>query len=446
MNSSIFTVGIIALVGILWYSWVIADKVMTRVTSLSGTMVLRSFGWYRQLACRLLLVVVAVTPFVILGNIVISAPAQTAVYGDLGHASNLELENLDQCPSQSGAKLYLTMRNLDSTRNIAEVEIFLCVGDQALKNLTLVRTGVRPLSKSLTTSGKSASFLRSTFRVSYLGSIPEINFTRAVTIGSILRQVDNLGPRRPVDLGIFGIPLVGDAANYPFDNYSMAGVWTVFVPSNMQVAINNSVGIGWIPASIDVAAIPDAGNIAWKWGYIRGLGDAVEADRTYSLKSFVMLLVALPLLLFIGLLALVRSIIGNSPRYRFPAELLVGVGAFLLAIIPIRAVLVPADFSQITVTDYILGTEMAVIVASSLMIVAAGSMKPRTKPVGVQEEEADGANGSVASASVMSEIDAGTVAGENLTGRLIGILLTILTGIAAVLGARRLLRRAEKDK
>jgi hypothetical protein len=72
--------------------------------------------------------------------------------------------------------------------------------------------------------------------------------------------------------------------------------------------------------------------------------------------------------------------------------LLVGVGAFLLALIPVRAVLVPAEISQITVTDYILGTEMAVMVAASLILVLARAMNSTGRSADTLDEEAGQGN------------------------------------------------------
>jgi hypothetical protein len=152
----------------------------------------------------------------------------------------------------------------------------------------------------------------------------------------------------------------------------------VFPPNGMKVVYRSSTSFSWIAAT-DVAATPNADDISWRYGYVHTLGDVIEASRITSIKYFVLLISALPLLLFIGLLTLVRRTINDPKRHQFPAELLIGVGAFFLAIIPVRAVLVSTDISQITVTDYILGTEMTVMVASSLMIAIAGSTKPNGK-------------------------------------------------------------------
>jgi hypothetical protein len=147
-------------------------------------------------------------------------------------------------------------------------------------------------------------------------------------------------------------------------------------PAGTYIMDKGSIRTAYIISPM-VAATPNAGNLTWHWGQVQSIGDVIKANRALSTQVFVSLIATLPLLLFVGLLALVRPIANNPEQRRFPAELLVGVGAFLLAVIPVRTVLVPAEISQLTVVDYILGTEMTVMVAASLMIVFAGSISLR---------------------------------------------------------------------
>ena len=50
------------------------------------------------------------------------------------------------------------------------------------------------------------------------------------------------------------------------------------------------------------------------------------------------------------------------------ADYFVLVGAFLLAILPVRVVLVPTDVSGLTLVDYVLGAEMSLIVSATLLV------------------------------------------------------------------------------
>jgi hypothetical protein len=448
MNSLIFSVGIVVLLGILGYSWVIADQVMIRAMSIPSSKVARDVRWYRQLVYRIFLIGIAAVPAVILGNMLISVPFQTLTYGGLNGAKNPALENLEGC-SEGGVDLLITMRGLDTAQDTAEADISLCVGDQVLRNLTLDGSLARPLSKGPLESRPGAAFLESKFSVSYLGSTPEESLTRTVSIGSILNQANSDGIQGPVDLGPITIPLVGSAMGYPLDSYSSSGIWTVSLPSNMRVVTGRSIQFSWAPAPIEVAALPDADNISWQWGYVHTLGDVLQASRVSSLRYFVLLVAGLPLLLFIGLLALVRPIVNDASRRRFPAELLVGVGAFLLAIIPIRTVLVPSDISQITVTDYILGTEMTVMVASSLMIVLAGSIKPRSQGLAdsaraFRNDTADTIPPAMYSATrINREADPSS---PKYAGAISKIILAAFAGVVSLIEIRRRLKRRDRTE
>ena len=204
----------------------------------------------------------------------------------------------------------------------------------------------------------------------------------------------------------------------------------------MADVTNSSVGDAWTDPA-DVTATPDADNIAWRWGEQQGPGDIIQANRILTVKVFVLLIAMLPLVLFGGLLILLRQLMADPNRERFPVELLVGVGVFLLAIIPIRAVLVPSDITQTTMVDYILGTEMAVIISSSLMIVLAGSVKPR-KVDAIKPE------------TVALQVETPTVAAdvavdeEQIERRVAGVLFISLAGIVAVRKIGQLLRKARK--
>ncbi len=435
MSTSIIIVGIVIVIGTLSFSWVIADHAMSKGASIPGTSLRRDKRWRRQLAYRVPLIAIAITPLVILDATLLTAQFQTITYSNLSSAQNPALENLEYCPDSNGVELTVAMRDLDSAQETADADLSLCIGDQVLRNLTVVGSGARPLSHGISASGLSPSFLQSTFRVSYLGSTPETSLTRTVTIQSILEQSDPSGGRGPVDLGVVSIPIFGNAISYPLDSYSATGLWDVSLPVNMEDVTSNSIGVGWTGPT-NVVATPNAGNIAWR--FAGGPDFTIQANRVLAVKVFVLLISILPLLLFFGLLALLRQFMSEPNRDRFPVELVVGVGAFLLAIIPTRAVLVPSDISQTTVVDYILGTEMAVMVASSLMIVLARSVKPVNLSMAESEVLLPQGTTSLAATS-------GTVVNDRRSRQgLIGAILLGMTGAVVITKFRQLLNRARK--
>lgn len=131
------------------------------------------------------------------------------------------------------------------------------------------------------------------------------------------------------------MPIFGNAVSYP------TGQWDVSAPAGMEDITSSSIGDDWTP-QIVVVATPNADNIAWRFAQESLF--IIEASRISSVQVFVLISI-LPLLLFFGLLALalLRSFISGPNRDRFPAELVIGLDAFLLAIIPVRAVLVPSE-------------------------------------------------------------------------------------------------------
>jgi hypothetical protein len=161
------------------------------------------------------------------------------------------------------------------------------VGERVLKNLTIAATGARPLSNGVDPSRVDARFSRSAFGVSYDGSTPETSLNLSVTIKSILDQKDVSGLRGPVDLGVISVPVFGNVVSYPFDSYSASGLWVVSPPAGTEIISNGSIRFNWTPAPLEVAATPDAGNLAWRWGYVQFVGDVIEANRINAMKFFV---------------------------------------------------------------------------------------------------------------------------------------------------------------
>ncbi|HEU0317765.1 MAG TPA: hypothetical protein VFR49_10575, partial [Solirubrobacteraceae bacterium] len=81
-------------------------------------------------------------------------------------------------------------------------------------------------------------------------------------------------------------------------------------------------------------------------------------------KAFVVIVGFIPLFLAFMLFVATRSRHGTA---LLGPEALTGFTAALLAILPIRLVLVPADIADLTLFDYYLGFEMAVLAAVALI-------------------------------------------------------------------------------
>jgi hypothetical protein len=355
-----------------------------------GTSHVRSAGWqhtgrWARSGSMVILTGIVLTPLVLLNIRLLETPLETVSYAVANNAESIQLAPVQSCPNSSDVVLTVTIRHLDFIQDTAAADVTLCVGDQALKDLRISATGVRPLAQQRT-SHINKSILSATFGVTYEGSLPEVLWARPISIGSILTQTNPLsGARDPVNVGSIALPVLGNAGDYPFDSYSAAGNWFVTLPSGTTIVSGGGIRLLYVVTPTILAA-PGAGNLAWRWGHVPSLGLVVQGNRDVSGKLFVCLIVVLPFLLFLGLMASVRPVVNDAGRHRFPAELLAGVGAFLLAVLPVRAVLVPSDISQLTLVDYALGTEMSIMVAASLMLLVAGSRTTRESHEGSEQE------------------------------------------------------------
>ena len=86
----------------------------------------------------------------------------------------------------------------------------------------------------------------------------------------------------------------------------------------------------------------------------------VHASRPATTKLLVLCLVLVPLLL-LALLGI--RLAEGAPR---SIDGLVGVTAIMLAILPIRSVLVPADISSLTIVDFALASEMTLLAVGTV--------------------------------------------------------------------------------
>src|SRR5580698_2497210 len=134
MITSILIVSVVVVIGILGFSWVIADRAMSKTSSIS---LMGDNRWLRQVFYRILLIGIAIVPLVILDATLLTAEFQTSTYKNLSDANIPALEYFDVCPDSNSIGLMISMRDLDSAQDTADADLSLCVGDQVLTNLTV---------------------------------------------------------------------------------------------------------------------------------------------------------------------------------------------------------------------------------------------------------------------------------------------------------------------
>lgn len=198
---------------------------------------------------------------------------------------------------------------------------------------------------------------------------------REVPLSRLYLKPEQLGIRRSplVDLGMIEVPAAGAPQRYPFDWYVAEG--------NLALTLSNeSIGlphedIPTLPYRLIILQEPTVAPLISR-AAIQGpvapenipnsqiIG--VRLTRGNTTRIFVVTLAVVPLLLAL-LLFVVIFVIGTA-RPVGP-EVLAGVAAVLLAVLPIRFVLVPTEVTELTLVDYWLGFVIAVLTAVACLVV-----------------------------------------------------------------------------
>lgn len=316
------------------------------------------------LALRVAVVVIAVAlaaiPFVVLFETVFDNSVPAA-------ASLLQVPTAPPQPvssSQSNAALTLscthssetivvvTLHALDVDDGSVTAHVSICLGTSVARQI--LHQGAIPGQgpSTLTISGLESNLV-----------VPLVPLAR----GMLNADTGALAPVGSVTLALEGYPRA-----YPLDRY----VTEVTVEVNESCSIDSAFptvfvdpgasSLDWTVSSpraftgtSEVEERTPKGTVVFCGGSV---GDIVlQARRPLSTKLFVLCLVGIPLLL-IGLLAL--RLTEGTPR---SVDGLVGVTAIMLAILPIRTVLVPGDISTLTLVDFALASEMALLATGTVV-------------------------------------------------------------------------------
>src|SRR6266516_1614724 len=242
MKLLIICVDLVALAA-LPLSWWIAKKSTVRPASVAPSPRWRHGSWWARMAAYVLLVAVALIPIALLDDRLFLIPVQSAGYHVHRDIPDARLETHQSCPTSAQTWLTLTIRGADVAQDTVEADAALCVGDQALRHLWFSTTGTWPFAQGLTPRPADKRALQATFAVIYGGSLPNIIWTRRVSIGEMLKQREPFSQRvrEPIHIGTLTLPLLGSADDYPFDDYAAAGNWTVTVPDGTEIVFPGSI-------------------------------------------------------------------------------------------------------------------------------------------------------------------------------------------------------------
>jgi hypothetical protein len=177
-----------------------------------------------------------------------------------------------------------------------------------------------------------------------------------------------IASQRPVRFGTIEAPIAGSPTLYPFDAYETGFQGALQIVNSRTHAV---YPLDSRVAVVDEPAIQPLHSEALAIGLFESTATVIlRLHRSATVKIYVLLLAAIPLVLAALIIIVISSQRRGRTRSFGPVEL-AGVGAVLLAILPIRQVLVPPGVTQLTFVDYLLGAEMAVIVAFACFAVSA---------------------------------------------------------------------------
>lgn len=191
-----------------------------------------------------------------------------------------------------------------------------------------------------------------------------------------------------ISLGSFTVQMAGGAGRFPFDWYAGQKEVSVYLSDHndrpLTFCANHEApeeieDSEYLPTGCE-STIPVEYQIFN--GLVNGpfhLGASVRTregstyislwfSRAWSVRLFVLVMTVIPLLLGLLFYALLfRG--GRYGQRKTGPEMVIAITAALLAMLPIRSVLVPAEISQLTTIDYLLGFEMAVLASITCVAV-----------------------------------------------------------------------------
>lgn len=291
-----------------------------------------------RLGVSVVIVALAAIPAYVLVDTLLSQAPATVEYA---HPTPVHSSRVlaDDCPDPHGITVFLVLDRLDVTNGSLAMQVSACAGSDVTPLL------VRDPLASLSIQGLQSAFSR---------RLSDLSFD-ATPVGSVI------------------VPVDGDPAMYPLDTYS----------TNIDPAITSaSIAMLRRPVSLSVVMQTDPGVSGFEWSSAsqRAVAGAptsiytnpapvalieepisLEGRRAVTTRLFVLCLVGVPLVL---IALMVAALATTPPR---SAGTLVGVVAIMLAILPIRSVLVPSEISSLTLVDFALALEMAALAAGAAL-------------------------------------------------------------------------------
>jgi hypothetical protein len=282
------------------------------------------------------------------------------------------------------AQVSLVIRRFDLADSTLHADIYMCLPQRLVNQLEVLYTdapgGAAPV--------KPAEYPDIRVGIEYRG------VRRDTTLAALIgyNQYPNVrghpgsAGNHTVWVGEFPFPITGTARRYPFDWHAARGRLVLNIPEirpgkfagvvatpSTRERPNESVRPD-LPFTLTVLDRSSARPFTLSARVAHPLGETeIDLQLTRSPSSIAYVVVVVVVAVIIALLF--ALVLFNSSSLARKLEALVGVAAVLLAILPIRAVLVPGDIGELTFVDYALAVIIAFIAMMACLAVAVSASR-----------------------------------------------------------------------
>jgi hypothetical protein len=265
------------------------------------------------------------------------------------------------CSNQALPVAYIGLHGLDAGENTVRGDVTLCFSYRYLRSLRLDDRVGTPLYSQTVVPRLRRRFESDAFTVDVVDNGTNLVLRRQMPLAALTRpriSYEQLGaPFDTYSLPSVVFPADGSPQDFPLDNYLISGSVDVTLPPG--VPSNHPT----IPSEATIVAVyePDMHGFNIEMSRTNAAQGSLSAvvTRAPAVVYFTVTLALIPLPLVVVLV----FTLSFRPRHTEPAELLLAGGAILIAVLPIRAVLVPPSLSSLTLVDLCLGAEMGILMA-----------------------------------------------------------------------------------
>jgi hypothetical protein len=201
-------------------------------------------------------------------------------------------------------------------------------------------------------------------------------FTQRVRLGDL--QESSFEDAMNAPLQSFDLPTFGSSPHdYPMDEYETITAFDVTMPPGIAGGTRGRTS-EYYPARVELGKTPDLSAFRVRRGRSPYGVTAILVGRSVETKRFVFGLLAV----VAGLVLSLTLYVLRSRREMGGAGLLVGAGAILVALLPLRAVLIPADVHELTLVDLLLGFLIVWLAALGIWSIPVPPLKQKSAAVG----------------------------------------------------------------